>query len=53
MHPIANDDRLAEGQPWLGTVPVYEFVYGVAIAALRIWARQTIENGGFRNFKVW
>src|SRR5215470_760853 len=53
MHPIANDDRLTEGQPRLGTVPVYEFVDGVAIAPLCIWARQTVENRGFRDLKVW
>ena len=53
MHPIANDHRLVEGEPWLGAVPVHEFVDGVAIAPLRIWARQTVENRGLRDFKVW
>lgn len=53
MHPIANDHRLVEGEPWLGAVPIDEFVDGVAIAPLRIWARQTAENRGFRDFKIW
>jgi len=26
MHPIANDNRFVEGEPWLGTVPINEFV---------------------------
>jgi hypothetical protein len=52
VHPIADDDRLANGQPGLRTVPIYEFVEGVAIAPLRIWTRQTIDNRGLRNFKV-
>ena len=30
-----------------------ELVDRVAIAPLSIWARQTIENRGLRNFKVW
>jgi hypothetical protein len=52
VHPIADDNRLAEGQPRLGTIPIYELVDGMAIAPLRIWARQTVENRGLRNFKV-
>jgi len=53
VHPVTDDNRLAKRQSRLRAVPVYEFIYGVAVAALRIWARQTIENGGLRNFKVW
>jgi hypothetical protein len=38
MHPIAIDNRLVEGEPWLETVPINEFVDGVAIPPPRIWA---------------
>jgi hypothetical protein len=53
MHPIANDNSLVEGESWLGAVPIHEFVDGVAIPPLRVWARQTAENRGLRDFKVW
>jgi hypothetical protein len=39
MHPVANDHHLIEREPWLGAIPVHEFVDGVALAPLRIWAR--------------
>jgi len=52
MHPIANDNRFVEGEPWLGAIPVNEFIDGVAIAPLRIWARKTAENRGLGDFKV-
>lgn len=35
MQPVVNDHRLIEGR----AIPVHEFVDGVAIAPLRIWAR--------------
>lgn len=53
MHSIAHDNGLAEGQSWLGAVLIHEFVDGVAIAPLRIWARQTAENRGLGDFEVW
>lgn len=53
MRPITNHDCLTEGQPRLGTVPVYEFVDGMAIAPLCIWAGQTVKNRAFREPKVW
>ena len=52
MHATANNHSLAEGQPWLGAVPVHEFVDGVAIAALGIRAGQAIENRRLRDFKI-
>jgi hypothetical protein len=44
VHPVAHNNRLAEGQPWLGTVPFYELVNGVAIAPLCVWTRQTVKK---------
>jgi hypothetical protein len=52
VHPIPNDHCLAEGKPRFGAVPIHEFVDGVAIAPLRIRARQTVENRGLRDFKI-
>ena len=52
VHPIPNDHCLAEGKPRFGTVPIHEFVDGVAIAPLRIRARQTVENRELRDFKI-
>jgi len=52
MHSIANDNRLIEREPWLGAVPIHEFVDRVAITPLRIWARQTVENRGLGDFEV-
>jgi hypothetical protein len=53
MHPITNNDSLAERQAWLGAVPVHKFINGVAIAALSVRARQAIENRGLRHLKIW
>jgi hypothetical protein len=53
MHSIANDNRLVEGEPWFGAVPVDEFVDGVPIPSLCIGARQTAQNRGLRDLKVW
>jgi hypothetical protein len=52
IHPITDDNGFAEGQPWFGAVPIYKFVDGVAIAALRVRTGQTVENCGLRDFKV-
>jgi hypothetical protein len=52
VHPVTDDNRFAERQSRLRAVPVYEFIDGVAIAPLRIWTRQAIDNCGLRNFKV-
>ena len=38
MHALENNHSLAERQPWVGAVPVHEFVNGVAIPALGIGA---------------
>ena len=53
MHLIAKDNRPVEGEPRLGAVPIHEFVDGVAIAPLRISARQTAENRGLDDVEVW
>jgi hypothetical protein len=36
MHPVPNDHRLIEGEPWLGAIPVHEFVYGADSAAAHL-----------------
>jgi hypothetical protein len=53
MYAIADNHSLAERQPWLGAVPVHEFVNGVAVTALGIRAGKAVENGGLRDFKIW
>ncbi len=52
MHAIANDHSLAEGQPWIGAIPVHEFVARMAMARLGIRAGKTIENGVLRDFSI-
>lgn len=53
VHPITDDHCLTERQPWLGAVPVHEFVNCMAIAALRVRAGKAVENRGLRDFKIW
>jgi hypothetical protein len=47
-----NPFRASDAQPWLGAVPVHEFVDGMAIATLGIRSGKAIENGGLRDFKI-
>lgn len=53
MHPVAEDYSLAERQSWLRAVPVYEFVNGMAIAALSVRAGEAVEDSGLRDLEVW
>src|SRR5258707_6196894 len=52
VHPVAEDNSLAERQPRLRAVPVHEFVDGMTIAALGVRAGEAVENRGLRDFKV-
>jgi hypothetical protein len=42
MHSVPHDYGLAERQPWLGAVPLHEFVNSMPIAPLGIWAREAV-----------
>jgi hypothetical protein len=52
MHPVTDDNRLAERQSRLRVVPVHEFINGMAIAALSVWA-ETVENGRSGDLEIW
>ena len=54
MHPVPDDHRFAKRQSQLRTVPVYEFINGMAIAALSVGARQVLRTEDFapRNLEV-
>jgi hypothetical protein len=53
MHSVPEDYGLAERQPWLGTIPIYELVNRVPVAALSIGTGKAVEESGFRDFEVW
>ena len=44
MHPVTDNNRLAERQSRFRAVPVHEFIYGMTIAALSVRAGKTAEN---------
>jgi hypothetical protein len=52
VHPVTDDDRLAERQSRLRTVPVHEFINGMTIAALSVRAGKSVENGGFGDVEI-
>src|SRR5712692_3815242 len=53
VHPVTDDNRLAERQSRLRAVPVHEFINGMAIAALSVRARETVENRGSGDLEIW
>src|SRR2546427_526455 len=52
VHPVTDDNRLAERQSRLRAVPVHEFINGMTIAALSVWAGETVENSGFSDLQI-
>ncbi len=53
MHSVSEDHRFAERQPWLGTVPIQEFVNRVPIPALSIGTGKAVEDSTLGNLEVW
>ncbi len=51
VHPVADDNRLAERQPWFGAIPVHKLVNGMVIATLGVRAGQAVEDRGFRRLQ--
>jgi len=52
MRAIAHDDDAIEGETWLGTVPIDKLVNRVAIAALRFFRTETVQDGRPRMFQI-
>src|SRR2546426_5963469 len=50
---VAEHDGPVECQAWLRAIPLDEFGYGVIIRALAASGGETVENRGFRLFKIW
>jgi hypothetical protein len=52
MHSVPEDDRFAERQARLGTVPLNEFVNCMPLTALGIGEERLLSTADFAGFKV-
>src|SRR5438093_12193353 len=50
---VAEHHGPVECQAWLRAIPLDEFGYGVIVRALAASRGESVENRGFRLFKIW
>ena len=50
---VAEHDGPVKCQAWLRAIPLDEFGYGVIVRSLAASRGESVENRGFRMFKIW
>ena len=49
---VSDDHSAVEGKTWFGAVPLHEFSDRMLVRALTAFRGESVQNSGFRLFKV-